>query len=194
VTSRRRALDYLLCVTFVLPVLTSLISRRFQPWLSRSSGTSPSPLPHSASSDDSASTPSTPVDRTGEQGRRRSSVDEFALLEGLEEEFQALSTGKRRGSAQATTEEIVFEDGKIEGLMPEVDHEGHVRFHPFSRRLSVFLSYPYRTRSRLSLRRRPPLVVNDAYSTDPFLLRRSSTNSCSRLRQASTDSRSSELS
>jgi hypothetical protein len=43
------------------------------------------------------------------------------------DEFEALAVGQK----EVKTEEIVLEeDGRIEGLMPEVDHEGHVRFLP----------------------------------------------------------------
>lgn len=67
----------------------------------------------------------------GERGgqRRRSEGDELGLLEaGLEE--LALGKSTREDDARTRTEEIVFEDGVIEGLMPEVDHEGHVRSFP----------------------------------------------------------------
>jgi len=62
----------------------------------------------------------------------------------LLDEFEALALGKRRGSEAVQTEEIVVEeDGGIEGLMPEVDHEGHVRFFLFSSSSSLsFLLFP----------------------------------------------------
>ncbi|GAA5822942.1 hypothetical protein JCM11251_004430 [Rhodosporidiobolus azoricus] len=104
--------------------------RHPSPWLSRSSGSTPSPL--SLPTPDSI--PSTPTDALDVgRARRRSSLEDLELLEGLGEDFDSLSVSKGRLRSTPSppwTEEITLADGmsKLEELAPEVDHEGHIEY------------------------------------------------------------------
>ncbi|GAA5885272.1 hypothetical protein JCM6882_009550 [Rhodosporidiobolus microsporus] len=97
------------------------------PWLSRSSGGTPSPLTLLTPD----STPSTPKDASTEQrARRRSSLEDLELLEGLGEDFDSLSVSKGKLRSPPWTEEITLADGMedLGELAPEVDHEGHIEY------------------------------------------------------------------
>ncbi|BGP13799.1 hypothetical protein JCM10213_006369 [Rhodosporidiobolus nylandii] len=96
------------------------------PWLSRSSGGTPSPLPHLTPE----RTPATPKDHAGggDRARGRSSREDVELLQGLAEDFDAISLSKGKLSSSPRTEEIALVDGKLEGLQPEVDHKGHIEY------------------------------------------------------------------
>lgn len=105
-----------------------------QPWLSRSSGGTPSPLSLPTPDD---STPTTPTDSTSGTNftRRPSSIDGFDLLDGFANEFDTTLALRDKGKGAAfipprqapTLEEITVVESRTGGLQPEVDHKGHVR-------------------------------------------------------------------
>ncbi|GAA5837633.1 hypothetical protein JCM9279_006814 [Rhodotorula babjevae] len=106
------------------------------PWLSRSSGgTTPSPLalatPDSSRSPSSASTATSSSSSPGR--RRRSSLEEIELLDGLAEDFDVLSlargaTAKLAPVHEPALEEITVREVGMETLEPEVDHQGHIEY------------------------------------------------------------------
>ncbi|POY74318.1 hypothetical protein BMF94_2512 [Rhodotorula taiwanensis] len=107
------------------------------PWLSRSSGGSPSPL--NLPSPNGSSSPTTPTDTTAAKGfraRRRSSLEELDLFHGLADELQDCHLGKGGHGARARPDEVtVVEIERVTllnanevGLEPEVDHQGNIEY------------------------------------------------------------------
>ncbi|GJN88637.1 hypothetical protein Rhopal_001603-T1 [Rhodotorula paludigena] len=105
------------------------------PWLSRSSGGTPSPLSLPTPDD---STPTTPTDCTSGTTftRRLSSIDGFDLLDGFANEFDTTLNLRDKGGGTAffpprqapTLEEITVVESRTGGLQPEVDHKGHIEY------------------------------------------------------------------
>ncbi|GAA5996085.1 uncharacterized protein JCM10292_007383 [Rhodotorula paludigena] len=105
------------------------------PWLSRSSGGTPSPLSLPTPDD---STPTTPTDSTSGTNftRRPSSIDGFDLLDGFANEFDTTLALRDKGKGAAfipprqapTLEEITVVESRTGGLQPEVDHKGHIEY------------------------------------------------------------------
>ncbi|GAA5863744.1 hypothetical protein JCM1840_005751 [Sporobolomyces johnsonii] len=96
------------------------------PWVSRSASATSSPL---ALPTPDSSNPSTPRDSVPpHRARRRSSLNDL-LLDGLGDDFDSISLDKGRflvGSPVAEQVDVI--DGKLEGLQPEVDHQGHIEY------------------------------------------------------------------
>ncbi|GAA5899023.1 hypothetical protein JCM5296_006988 [Sporobolomyces johnsonii] len=96
------------------------------PWVSRSASATSSPL---ALPTPDSSNPSTPRDSDPpHRARRRSSLNDL-LLDGLGDDFDSISLDKGRflvGSPVAEQVEVI--DGNLEGLQPEVDHQGHIEY------------------------------------------------------------------
>lgn len=113
----------------------SLFHARPQPWLSRSSGSSPSPL-NLPSPNGSSSSPSTPTDPIKAfPTRRRSSLEEIDLFDGLADDLDGCAIDsavqeRDRSRDCVELEQVAVLEAKAAGLQPEVDHQGNVSLAP----------------------------------------------------------------